>query len=136
MADSPGKRRVILVHGTWGRGFFPSATEMFPDSENDVPEEDDKARWFEPASWFRSSLVDWMRHYGFTAQIKVFEWSGANSVFERDAAAKRLRDILAASEDETTIIAHSHGGNVAMRAITYSTTQIGKLNLSLWRRLF
>jgi hypothetical protein len=117
MTGSPGKRRIILVHGTWGRGFFPSPIETSTDSQNDVPEEDEKARWFEPASSFRSKLASWLRQYGFTAQIEVFEWSGANSVFERDAAAKRLRDFLAASEDETTIIAHSHGGNVAMRAI-------------------
>ena len=71
MADSPGKRRVILVHGTWGRAFFPNATEMFPDSENDVQEEDDKARWFEPASWFRSRLVDWMRQFRTNRGLRV-----------------------------------------------------------------
>jgi hypothetical protein len=52
----------------------------------------------------------WWIGCGNSAQIEVFEWSGANSVFERDTAAERLRDIFAASEDETTIIAHSHGG--------------------------
>jgi hypothetical protein len=120
MADAPRKRRIILVHGTWGRGVFPSSTETVPTEivpDDEVLEADDAARWYEPTSWFRISLSYHLRDYGVSAQIEAFLWSGANSVYERDAAAHKLKDRILASEDDTTIIAHSHGGNVAMRAI-------------------
>jgi hypothetical protein len=55
--------------------------------------------------------------------FRVFAWSGANSVFERDAAAANLAlDLsteLASSDCLPVVIAHSHGGNVALRAMTY-----------------
>jgi ABC-type multidrug transport system fused ATPase/permease subunit len=57
-------------------------------------------------------------------QLKFFNfcWSGCNSVLERDIAAQKLAEELRRQKDvnpdaERVIIAHSHGGNIAMRAL-------------------
>src|SRR5262249_40368123 len=49
-------------------------------------------------------------------------WSGANSVFERDQTAHLLAKHLSAEHSEhpqatQLVIAHSHGGNIALRAL-------------------
>jgi hypothetical protein len=53
----------------------------------------------------------------------AFLWSGANSVHARDSAAKGLsvclRKNLKDPDATAIIIAHSHGGNVALRALQY-----------------
>lgn len=100
---------VTLVHGTWGRGFFPSARGKTP-------------RWFECGSPFQERLTKHLRAAGAEPEYSDFTWSGANSILERDKAADVLANHL---EDQTKtnkdrkrlVIAHSHGGNVAMRAL-------------------
>ena len=57
-------------------------------------------------------------------RIKPFLWSGANSVFEREQTAAELANKLAtqreASRDaQQIVIAHSHGGNIALKALQY-----------------
>jgi hypothetical protein len=63
----------------------------------------------------KSASLDW--------PIRAFLWSGANSVHARDCAAKELSDHLTKDlqDPDTTavIIAHSHGGNVALRALQH-----------------
>jgi hypothetical protein len=51
-----------------------------------------------------------------------FLWSGANSVQERDKAARELVEHIRAKQSDhpsstQVVIAHSHGGNVALRAL-------------------
>src|SRR5262249_60744241 len=98
---------IILVHGTWGRGIFPKISDLkrrylFRGSK----------RWFEDGSPFHERLkaLGW--------PITAFPWSGANSVHARDSAARKLSDQLrkdlAAPGATFVIIAHSHGGNVAL----------------------
>jgi len=53
-----------------------------------------------------------------------FLWNGANSVFARDNAAKSLAQLLTDGfkhfpQDKFVVIAHSHGGNTALRALHY-----------------
>jgi hypothetical protein len=49
----------------------------------------------------------------------IDNWSGKNSVFARQKAAVRLEDILSKRGDQLTlVVAHSHGGNVALNAIS------------------
>jgi hypothetical protein len=55
------------------------------------------------------------------ADFSAFLWSGANSIEERRSAAARLarrldESVAAAPEARHFIIAHSHGGNVALNA--------------------
>jgi hypothetical protein len=55
-------------------------------------------------------------------KFTILPWSGANSVFERDKTAHDLAEHLSfehAEHPQATqlIIAHSHGGNIALRAL-------------------
>jgi hypothetical protein len=100
---------ITLVHGTWGRGFFPRRIG--------------KSRrpfWFEGGSPFLARLSDELSD--IPHKITPLLWSGANSIFERDKTARVLADYLSAEHIEhpqatQLVIAHSHGGNVALRAL-------------------
>lgn len=117
-AASPPRCVMILVHGTWGRGFNPS--DPFVDSARNLPGNTIPApRWFDLGSAFRSRLeraLEENLHIAF----EPFHWSGANSVFARNDAAltlcERLKSLHSKGE-QIVIIAHSHGGNVALRAL-------------------
>jgi hypothetical protein len=100
---------ITLVHGTWGRGFFPGRRR-----EGRPP------FWFEDGSPFLARLSAGIAD--IPHRIKPQLWSGANSIFERDRTAQLLAGYLAAEHAEhplasQLIIAHSHGGNIALRAL-------------------
>ena len=88
---------VTLVHGTFGRD----------------------AAWTLPHSAFRAHL---QRHLGLTLAVERFEWSGANSHAARVQAGVDLaahQRVLFERYPMAThsIVAHSHGGNVACYAL-------------------
>jgi hypothetical protein len=103
---------ITLVHGTWGRGFLPwlrVSAGLF---------------WFENGSNFRAKLSNSLKERAIAHSIRPFLWSGANSIFHRDNAAYELAKHLAAERTANPhamqmVIAHSHGGNVAFRAMHY-----------------
>lgn len=112
--SSPAK--IILVHGTWARGFDPEkhAQAKAADKPTDP-------QWFESGSKFRAELASAFAGVTPAVDISAFLWSGANSIEERGSAAVRLAktiDESVAGSPETThvIVAHSHGGNVALEA--------------------
>ena len=87
---------ITLVHGT----FAPNA------------------EWTSANSRLRRILAEKLEEVTF----ETFKWSGANSHKARVDGAKLLQDYLAkslaASPDAThVVVAHSHGGNIALRAI-------------------
>jgi pimeloyl-ACP methyl ester carboxylesterase len=95
---------LTFVHGTWGRGM------IFPSGD---------AAWTTDESTLCRSLRD---RLGPDAVFRRFRWSGRNSHTARLNASERLRDFLQGglrdSPDATHIIvAHSHGGNVALMAV-------------------
>jgi len=113
MKSTPAK--VILVHGTWGRGFNPESKSLPTQTAPAEP------RWFEMGSKFYSALASALTGLVTAADLNAFLWSGANSIEERRSAAARLAKILddsvaAAPEAPHFIIAHSHGGNLALDA--------------------
>jgi hypothetical protein len=66
--------------------------------------------------------------------ICPFLWSGANSVHARDCAARKLSDELRKDlQDDPAaralIIAHSHGGNVALRALQHLNCMAGQIRV-------
>ena len=74
------------------------------------------------AANFRGRLTAALSKHGLSAQISPFIWSGANSVRERDKAARELAEHIRAKRTEypasrQVVVAHSHGGNVALRAL-------------------
>jgi pimeloyl-ACP methyl ester carboxylesterase len=108
---------IILVHGTWGRGHRKARTK----------------RWFEDDSPFRTRLDAALKSASLEWPIRSFLWSGANSVHARDSAARELSDQLRkdlAHPDATAvIIAHSHGGNVALRALQHLDTMVNRIRV-------
>src|ERR1017187_2090245 len=92
---------VVLVHGTFSR----------------------RAAWTQEGSPLRNSIA---KAFDGRVSFSSFCWSGANSGDDRDEAATALSvhlDHLRAAEPTTIIvvIAHSHGGNVGIRAISRQT---------------
>lgn len=85
---------VILVHGTWGR----------------------RSAWTKPDSKLSVALT------AAGCTVVSFTWSGRNSHRARALAARDLADHLNAEVAKSPrsrfwVVAHSHGGNVAVRAV-------------------
>lgn len=78
-------------------------------------------RWFEARSKFCEALSSGLSGLVQATDLSAFLWSGANSIEERRSAAAGLAKMLdegvaAAPNAQHFIIAHSHGGNVALDA--------------------
>jgi hypothetical protein len=109
MSDAGHQLLITLVHGTWGRGFFPGRQRR-----------NRRPLWFEEGSPFLARLsgeLGDIRH-----KITPLLWSGANSIFVRNKTAQVLAEHLSAEHGEhpkatQLVIAHSHGGNIALRAL-------------------
>ena len=87
---------ILLVHGTFAR----------------------EAAWTREGSLMYAALS---RRFP-EARLERFEWSGANSVLERGDASMALRTDLISrinNGQRVYVVAHSHGGNVALNAITH-----------------
>jgi uncharacterized membrane protein YhaH (DUF805 family) len=92
---------VTLVHGT----FSP------------------KADWIKKDSPLAKHIIDTLKKDDREVYIKPFEWSGKNSIFARVEAAKSLRSHLTDIENKFPsldhyMVAHSHGGNIALYALS------------------
>jgi hypothetical protein len=75
--------------------------------------------WFEEGSPFLAQLSAELG--GIPHKIKPLLWTGENSIYVRDKVAHILADDLSAEHTEhpqatQLVIAHSHGGNIALRA--------------------
>jgi len=101
--------QIVLVHGT----FAP------------------RAPWTQDGSSLRRALTDALGNVTFHA----FEWSGRNSYGDRGEAGRRLAAFLddiarAAPQAVRAVIAHSHGGNIALYAGKYVKTPQSLANLA------
>lgn len=90
-----GAHRAVftLIHGTWARN----------------------AEWTNPGSPLRKQIRETCPSAGF----RSFQWSGRNSERARRSAAKELRTFVEAGLSEAPdarhfVVAHSHGGNIAL----------------------
>lgn len=95
---------VTLVHGTWGRGVFIRS---------------ESAPWTRDISALCVSLY---KRFGSDVVIRRFPWSGGNTHTARVKAAEDLSGFLENGLKEWPkaahfVIAHSHGGNVALSAV-------------------
>jgi hypothetical protein len=98
---------ITTVHGTWGRGFFAGQRQ-------------NRRPWFGEDSSFLDRLIEELGD--IPHKITPLLWSGANSIFVRDKTAHVLAEHLAAEHIQhplatQLVIAHSHGGNIALRAL-------------------
>jgi hypothetical protein len=131
-AKETGRTCIItMVHGTWGRGFFPKEYRAGPPSWLGKLVPAARPPWFHEESVFRRRLESALQKENIPATFRIFRWSGANSVFHRARAADELNRLLASDPDNVNsiVIAHSHGGNVAFRAISQLGSRGGKIHL-------
>lgn len=124
--DPPPSVQVYLLHGTWGRGLRPGKTPFGRPQTRPI--------WSEPGGHFHDDLRDALRAQGIRASLQTINWSGSNSVLERDHVAKFLAQRL--DEDAgrmpgaaQVVIAHSHGGNIALDAARHHRTGQGRLHI-------
>lgn len=99
-------RHAVLVHGTWGNGFWRTLLWKF------LP---NKWRGWKP-DWPIKSLLERKN-----ITVHCFAWSGANTHSARHKAARELASVIsllkATNSGDVCVVAHSHGGNVALYAL-------------------
>lgn len=107
--EAPASKQLIvhLVHGTWPNGPFKKVDR----SATDV--------WYAHESEICRQIVNGADR---TVQLKQFFWSGNNTFSaRRQAAAEFTRHLNTSLEADAgsdhVVLAHSHGGTVAMHAI-------------------
>ncbi|TKB05689.1 triacylglycerol lipase [Desulforhopalus sp. IMCC35007] len=121
-----------LVHGTWGRGLAWHLKEGLDNfSATRIIArfiklgENQKTPWYDRNSAFcrgvAEALADKIPHCE-EIQFRSFSWTGSNSFDARQKAAEQFRDYLENAlienpDSKHFIVAHSHGGNVAVDAI-------------------
>lgn len=119
---------VHLVHGTWPSGFFGQSLQFL---RRFVPGRRRYRKWL----WFEAGSEFWMdlaTRVTCRCEFMPFVWSGANSLQARLAAAQRLRDEIAHVRNLSYVepcqllVAHSHGGNIAIWAATERFTSWGQ----------
>jgi hypothetical protein len=119
-----------MVHGTWPIGIRGTIRDILhricPKLFSAAP-----PLWFQEGSFFRSRLESELRKENIVPTFRLFRWSGANSVFHRARAADELNSLLASDPDSANsiVIAHSHGGNVAFRAISKLGSRGARIHL-------
>jgi hypothetical protein len=106
---------ITLLHGTWGQGFLKNDTESHTSNSK---------RWFSSNSEFSNNLINNLKERGIVCRVTSTLWSGSNSIVARDEAAAILAQHLNSQHKEhpntkQIVVAHSHGGNVALRATNY-----------------
>jgi pimeloyl-ACP methyl ester carboxylesterase len=107
--SSGSRHHVVLVHGTWGHGFWHSC--LWPFLRHDR----------------RQREVHWQPLCGCLADAGVtvhpdFTWSGRNSHRSRMRAGKELTAFIQSKtggHDRVSIVAHSHGGLVALYSLRH-----------------
>jgi hypothetical protein len=93
MINDSHKIKLILVHGTWS-----------PD-----------APWIQQGSALREAIK---QHCSDCEEPDLCIWSGGNTVTDRQKASDKLsKQIESSSDQKHILIAHSHGGNVALQAL-------------------
>jgi len=115
---------ITLVHGTWPRGLFPKIARF----KQWVRRLLRRKHLGPPPFWFEEGSPFWARLStelgNIPHKITPLIWSGANSIFVRDKTAHALVEHLLAEHSEhpqatQLVIAHSHGGNIALRALNH-----------------
>ncbi len=114
-ARQPDKQTIVVVHGTQLSKPQKSA--------------DGKVHWWAPGSDFAQAVDKELKAQDLPAccwkHLKPgeegFAWDGRNNWYSRAVTADRLRDYVRRLTDDgwlVHVVAHSHGGNVVMDALT------------------
>ncbi|WP_439372921.1 hypothetical protein [Bradyrhizobium sp. DASA03120] len=108
---------VTVVHGT---KLFPRLSRFKQWMRGLTRRKPPLPSWFEEGSVFLAVLSTELGD--IQHKITRLRWSGANSISVRDSTARRLAEHLSAehaahAEATQLVIAHSHGGNIALRSL-------------------
>jgi hypothetical protein len=130
MSEVQHQLLITLVHGTWGRGFFPRRQKVAGSQECGTTSNDKeplrpqnrRPLWFEDGSPFLARLNTELNDISHKSEPLL--WSGKNAIFERDKTAHVLAEYISTEHLEhpmatQLIIAHSHGGNIALRTLQH-----------------
>jgi hypothetical protein len=115
LRENLGKEKIILIPGTWGHGKWNVIVKSrLPSNRNALPCFD-AGQWFDPDGPIAKEFG--LQDFG----VRILRWSERNSVPDRLRAAEKLKEHLeraldAEPDSVVSIIAHSHGGNVAALA--------------------
>ena len=108
--QSSKSQHVVVVHGTWGRGFWHSIRWRFLSKKQ---QESKSINW---------PLIDDLRKENI--KVTPFNWSGKNSHKWRMQAGQQLVEYLKnaiqiekQTSEEIILLGHSHGGNVILYAM-------------------
>jgi len=114
----PRKLRITVVPGTWHKG-FPFISPLLNGIKR-LFRMKRSTPWYEKDGYLETNLAAALKVRSIECSFtKHIEWSGANSFSHREAAAEKLKDQLSREcndKELQLVIAHSHGGNVALRA--------------------
>jgi hypothetical protein len=123
MSEARHQLLITLVHGTWPRGLFPRLVR-FKQRVRKLTRR--RQSWKPPPIWFEEGSPFLARLsaalHDIPHKITPLLWSGANSIRVRDETAHVLAEYLSVEHAEhpqatQLVIAHSHGGNVVLRAL-------------------
>lgn len=89
--------KIIIIHGTWAR----------------------TSKWTK-----KSLLVESLKENFGEGTIVMHQWSGSNSVSARHLGMKNLINTLGDYTNNVFLIGHSHGGNIAINTLQYSSIKI------------
>ena len=107
---------ILVIHGTFNRPDLKKKPEWFePD-----PADKDNFCTMLNAALKGTNLEDAV--WRDIDRTEIFSWTGDNNHYDRCCAAEDLRDYMLAMLEKDPelrihIVAHSHGGNVALKAI-------------------
>jgi hypothetical protein len=119
--EGTAKETVIIVHGTWAAP--KGANSKWYQPVTGVPTTQPFAAKLNAALQERGSPARCWAHCGQGNQI--FHWSGENSWIARTRAASALADYVVKLLHEgwqCHVIAHSHGGNIVLEALSQMMT--------------
>jgi hypothetical protein len=113
---------VTLVHGTILLARWPLLFRFLRRVGAAVSGGDAKPRWHHRDSPFAIALRDALGEDGKVVDIRSFDWTGGNTVWDRLSAAGTLRQHIARiaqahPQAAQVIVGHSHGGSVCLAAL-------------------
>lgn len=117
---------VVLVHGTWPVGFLRSLLGRWQPFRRVLGP--DPQMWSDCPGPFQKELSALLPP---GTDIFQFRWTGLNGIKARRAAAHKLAELIddveRRRETRIYVVAHSHGGNVALDAHSISKTPLAGL---------